>query len=286
MKKIVTLLSLLFLPLLISACNSSSQQSGESITAVGSSALQPLVEAAGEQYQTEHLGVFINVQGGGSGTGLSQIQQGAVDIGNSDLFAEEKAGIKAKALVDHKVAVVGIAPIVNPKVGVKNVSMAQLQKIFLGEITNWQQLGGKNVPIVLVNRAQGSGTRATFEKCVMQGKQPMAAQEQDSTGMVRQIVGSTPGAISYVAFSYIDKTVQGLSVDGVAPTDANVTTNQWRIWSYEHMYTKGQPKGLTKKFLAYVMSPAIQKKLVLKMGYVPMTQMKVVRDANGKVSKQ
>ncbi|MEB0327180.1 phosphate ABC transporter substrate-binding protein PstS family protein [Lacticaseibacillus paracasei] len=286
MKKIVTLLSLLFLPLLISACNSSSQQSGESITAVGSSALQPLVEAAGEQYQTEHLGVFINVQGGGSGTGLSQIQQGAVDIGNSDLFAEEKAGIKAKALVDHKVAVVGIAPIVNPKVGVKNVSMAQLQKIFLGEITNWQQLGGKNVPIVLVNRAQGSGTRATFEKWLMQGKQPMAAQEQDSTGMVRQIVGSTPGAISYVAFSYIDKTVQGLSVDGVAPTDANVTTNQWRIWSYEHMYTKGQPKGLTKKFLAYVMSPAIQKKLVLKMGYVPMTQMKVVRDANGKVSKQ
>ncbi|EPC70597.1 phosphate ABC transporter substrate-binding protein [Lacticaseibacillus paracasei subsp. paracasei Lpp126] len=274
------------MPLLISACNSSSQQSGESITAVGSSALQPLVEAAGEQYQTEHLGVFINVQGGGSGTGLSQIQQGAVDIGNSDLFAEEKAGIKAKALVDHKVAVVGIAPIVNPKVGVKNVSMAQLQKIFLGEITNWQQLGGKNVPIVLVNRAQGSGTRATFEKWVMQGKQPMAAQEQDSTGMVRQIVGSTPGAISYVAFSYIDKTVQGLSVDGVAPTDANVTTNQWRIWSYEHMYTKGQPKGLTKKFLAYVMSPAIQKKLVLKMGYVPMTQMKVVRDANGKVSKQ
>ena len=286
MKKIVTLLSLLFLPLLISACNSSSQQSGESITTVGSSALQPLVEAAGEQYQTEHLGVFINVQGGGSGTGLSQIQQGAVDIGNSDLFAEEKAGIKAKALVDHKVAVVGIAPIVNPKVGVKNVSMAQLQKIFLGEITNWQQLGGKNVPIVLVNRAQGSGTRATFEKWVMQGKQPMAAQEQDSTGMVRQIVGSTPGAISYVAFSYIDKTVQGLSVDGVAPTDANVTTNQWRIWSYEHMYTKGQPKGLTKKFLAYLMSPAIQKKLVLKMGYVPMTQMKVVRDANGKVSKQ
>lgn len=189
-------------------------------------------------------------------------------------------------MVDHKVAVVGIAPIVNPKVGVKNVSMAQLQKIFLGEITNWQQLGGKNVPIVLVNRAQGSGTRATFEKWVMQGKQPMAAQEQDSTGMVRQIVGSTPGAISYVAFSYIDKTVQGLSVDGVAPTDANVTTNQWRIWSYEHMYTKGQPKGLTKKFLSYVMSPAIQKKLVLKMGYVPMTQMKVVRDANGKVSKQ
>jgi len=287
-KKIVTLFTIMLLAFMASACGSSSnsKQSGESITAVGSSALQPLVEAAGEQYQTEHLGVFINVQGGGSGTGLSQIQQGAVDISNSDLFAEEKPGINAKKLVDHKVAVVGIAPIVNPDVGVKNVTMAQLQQIFLGQITNWKQLGGKNVPIVLVNRAQGSGTRATFEKWVLQGKQPVAAQEQDSTGMVRQIVGSTPGAISYVAFSYIDKTVQRLSVDGVAPTDTNVTTNRWRIWSYEHMYTKGQPRGLTKQFLAYIMSSPIQKKLVQKMGYIPMTQMKVVRDASGHVSKQ
>ena len=287
MKKIVTLFSIVFLALLASACGSShsSKQSGESITAVGSSALQPLVEAAGEQYQTEHLGVFINVQGGGSGTGLSQIEQGAVDIGKSDLFAEEKPGIKANALVDHKVAVVGIAPIVNPKVGVKNVSMTQLQQIFLGQITNWKQLGGKNVPIVLVNRAQGSGTRATFEKWALEGKQPIAAQEQDSTGMVRQIVGSTPGAISYVAFSYVDKTVRSLSVDGVAPTDSNVATNRWHIWSYEHMYTKGRPSGLTKRFLTYMMSPAIQKKLVQKMGYIPMTKMKVVRNASGQISR-
>lgn len=281
MKKLLGLLALISLTLL-AACGAQNS-SGESITAVGSSALQPLVEAAAEQYQTDHLGVFINVQGGGSGTGLSQIQQGAVQIGNSDLFAEEKPGIQAKKLVDHRVAVVGITPILNKKVGVKNLTVTQLRQLFTGEITNWQQVGGKNLPVVVVNRAQGSGTRATFERWVMNGRQPMAAQEQDSTGMVRSIVANTPGAVSYVAFSYVDDTVVAPALDGVTPTDQHVTTNAWPIWSYEHMYTKGQPTGLTKQFLAYIQSPAMQTKLVQKMGYIPVTAMKVQRDHAGNV---
>lgn len=281
MKKLLGLLALISLTLL-AACGAQNA-SGESITAVGSSALQPLVEAAAEQYQSDNLGVFINVQGGGSGTGLSQIQQGAVQIGNSDLFAEEKSGIQAKKLVDHRVAVVGITPIVNKKVGVKNLTVTQLRQLFTGEITNWKQVGGKNLPVVVVNRAQGSGTRATFERWVMNGRQPMAAQEQDSTGMVRSIVASTPGAVSYVAFSYVDNTVMAPSLDGVTPTDKHVTTNAWPIWSYEHMYTKGQPTGLTKKFLAYIQSPKMQTKLVAKMGYIPVTAMKVQRDHAGNV---
>lgn len=261
------------------------QSNSQSITAVGSSALQPLVEAAAEQYQSDHLGVFINVQGGGSGTGLSQIQEGAVEIGNSDLFAEEKAGINAKKLVDHRVAVVGITPIVNKAVGVSDLTVVQLRRLFTGEITNWKQVGGKDLPVVVVNRAQGSGTRATFEKWVLGDRQPMAAQEQDSTGMVRSIVASTPGAVSYVAFSYVDKTVRPLALSGVKPTDLNVTTGAWPIWSYEHMYTKGAPTGLTKKFLAYIQSATMQQKLVSKMGYIPMTAMKVERDYRGNLVK-
>ncbi|WP_373301018.1 phosphate ABC transporter substrate-binding protein PstS family protein [Lacticaseibacillus suibinensis] len=261
------------------------QSNSQSITAVGSSALQPLVEAAAEQYQSDHLGVFINVQGGGSGTGLSQIQEGAVEIGNSDLFAEEKSGINAKKLVDHRVAVVGITPIVNKAVGVSDLTVVQLRRLFTGEITNWKQVGGKDLPVVVVNRAQGSGTRATFEKWVLGDRQPMAAQEQDSTGMVRSIVASTPGAVSYVAFSYVDKTVRPLALSGVKPTDQNVTTGAWPIWSYEHMYTKGAPTGLTKKFLAYIQSATMQQKLVSKMGYIPMTAMKVERDYRGNLVK-
>lgn len=269
--------------LLLAGCQS--KQNGQSVTAVGSSALQPLIEALAEQYSTDHSGQFINVQGGGSGTGLSQIQSGAVQMGNSDLFAEEKAGIKADKLVDHRVAVVGITPVINKQLGIKNLTLTQLAKIFSGEIDNWQAVGGPDQPVVLVNRAQGSGTRTTFEQWVMKSRKTKPAQEQDSTGMVRSIVANTPGAISYLAFSYVDDSIAMVKLNGIAPTDENVMTNAWPIWSYEHVYTKGQPTGLTKRFLAYVLSDEVQHKQVGKMGYIPVAKMTVERSVDGTITK-
>ena len=257
----------------------------ESITAVGSSALQPLVEAAGEQYSAENLGKFINVQGGGSGTGLSQIAAGAVDIGNSDIFAEEGDGIDASKLVDHRVAVVGITPIVTPGTGVTNVTLEELQGIFTGEITNWKELGGKDLPITVLNRSSGSGTRATFEKWVLEeGMKSIVSQEQESSGTVRQIVANTPGTISYVAFSYVNEDVEALSINGIEPTNENVNSNDWIIWSYEHMYTNGEPTGLTKDFMDYMLSDEIQDNLIGALGYIPIKDMEVERDAEGNTS--
>lgn len=282
MKKIIRILSTMSLFVLLAGCSNWIDR-GESITAVGSSALQPLVETAAESFQANHPGRFINVQGGGSGTGLSQVQAGAVEIGNSDVFAEEKSGIDASALVDHQVATVGITPIVNQKVGLTNISMADLRRVFLGEVTNWQEVGGNDLAIVLLNRASGSGTRNTFERWVLQGETAKQSQEQDSTGMVRQIVADTPGAISYLAFSYVNETVDVLSIDGVAPTDENVMINEWVIWSYEHMYTKGAPTGLTKDFIEYILSDDVQTNIVGKLGYIPVSKMEVQRDWQGNV---
>lgn len=273
------MLSLVF-GFILTACGPVVEE--ESITAVGSSALQPLVEAAGEQYSSENIGKFINVQGGGSGTGLSQIAADAVEIGNSDIFAEEKDGIDSSKLVDHRVAVVGITPIVTPGTGVTDISLEELNKIFTGELTNWSELGGNDLPITVLNRASGSGTRATFEQWILEeGQNSIITQEQESSGTVRQIVASTPGTISYVAFSYVNEDVEALTIGGVEPTDENVKTNDWPIWSYEHMYTNGEPTGLTKDFLDYIMSEEIQSTLIEALGYIPTSQMEIERDVEG-----
>ena len=254
------------------------------ITVVGSSAMQLLAEQAGNDYRLSHPDSNIVVQGGGSGTGLSQVQAGAVEIGTSDVFAETQKGIDAKKLQNHLVAVVGIVPIVNKSAGVSNLSKQQLSDIFTGKITNWKQVGGKNQTITVINRSKGSGTRGTFEGLVLNGKKPIQAQEQDSNGTVRKIVSSTPGTISYISFPYAnDENIQKLSIDGIKPTNKNVETNRWHLWSYAHIYTKGKPNKNVQKFIDYMLGSKVQNDVVPKLGYISIDKMQVERDSNNHV---
>lgn len=252
----------------------------------GSTALQPLAAAAAEEFMNKNPKVSIQVNGGGSGTGLSQVAQGAVQIGNSDLFAEEK-NMPADQLVDHKVAVVGITAAINPKIGIKDIKKDDLIKVFTGKIKNWKELGGPDQKITLVNRPDSSGTRAVFNKLALDGATPSEGITEDASNTVKKIINETPGAIGYLAFSYLtDNTVTPLSIDGVSPTGENVLSGKFPVWAYEHAYTKGEPNELAKAFLDYMMSDEIQSSIVTKQGYLPVTQMKVERDATGKVTNK
>ena len=273
---------ILFMSLFLTGCS----QNREKITIVGSSALQPLIEQAGNDYHLAHMSSNIVVQGGGSGTGLSQVQAGAVEVGTSDVFAETQKGIDAKKLEDYPVAVVGIVPIANKGVGVKNLSTKQLSDIFTGKIKNWRQVGGKNQSIIVINRSRGSGTRSTFEDLVLNGKEAINSQEQDSNGTVKKIVNSTPGTISYISFPYAnDQNIQKISINNIQPDNRNIPTNKWPLWSYEHMYTKGKPNKATAAFIKYVLSKKVQKDLVPKIGYISVHEMKVARDSQNKITK-
>ncbi len=270
-----------------SPSESASELSG-SILATGSTAIQKLVEQAAQKFMDQHSGVSIQVQGGGSGTGLTQVSEGQADIGNSDPFAEEKLdAAKAAELVDHQVAVVAMAAVVNPDVTVDNLTKQQLVDIFTGKVTNWKDVGGADAKIQIINRPASSGTRATFEKFALGQKTEdlQGSIQEDSSGTVKKLVSETPGAIGYLALSYLDDKVKAVKYEGVEATVDNVTTGEYPIWAYEHMYTKGEPTGAVKAFLEYILSDDIQNSDVVELGYIPTGTMQVKRDAQGNVTK-
>jgi phosphate transport system substrate-binding protein len=244
------------LALLLAACGSSQSGSSSgtagnqgSISISGSTALLPLVKQAAVDYQSAHSNVKISVAGGGSRVGITQVAQRAVDIGDSDIPAQGEP-----SLVDHRVAVVTFGIIVNPQTGIKTLSTAQLRGIFGGTVTNWSQAGGQSGPITVINRPRSSGTRAVLVQNILGGHEPSeSGLTQDSSGTVAAMVAQTPGAISYVGMAYVKAgTETAISIDGVAPADANVLSGRYKYWSFEHMFTNGQPSAQVAGFIQYV----------------------------------
>jgi phosphate transport system substrate-binding protein len=226
------------------------------ITADGSTALAPLVKAVAQSYQSRCSKATITVNLGGSKTGLGDVEAGTVQIGDSDIYA--LPGMSD--LVDHQVAVVIFSVITNPDVtGVTNLTTAQIKGIFNGTITNWSQVGGPNLKIVIVNRPASSGTRATFQSYILGGPETAttsSALTSDSTGTVIQDVSQTAGSIGYAAYGPAKSAkVTILNIDGNSPTDSQVESNTYKFWNAEHMYTKGPATGLAQALIDYMLSP-------------------------------
>ena len=245
----------------------------KTISAAGSTALQPLVKLAGEEFMAKNAGVQVNISGGGSMTGLNNVASGAIEIGNSDVVAPDE--LKTAGLVDHQVCVAPFLLIVNKDVTVDSLTKAQATDIFTGKVTNWKEVGGKDAKISIIGRAASSGTRLNVEKIVMDGKKMTdAAAAQDSTGNLLTGVGQTPGAIGYIDAAYLKDTVKALKYNGVAYSMEAVISGQYPIYSFEHMYTKGEATGTVKLFLDYMMSAEFQDKKVEKSGFLPPSKVK------------
>lgn len=241
------------------------------VTASGSSALLPLAQAAADKFMESNPELVITVNGGGSGEGLKQVADGSVDIGNSDVSAEEKLDADvAKTLTDHEVAIVAMAPVVNKDLGITSLTTDQLVSIFTGKVTNWKDVGGPDEEILLVTRPSSSGTRATFKKWALNGEEEASneALETDDSGTLVQTVSTNKGAIGYVALSYLvnNTDVQAVAIDGVEPTLENAYSGEYKVWSYEHMYTNGEGSKEAQAFIEYMCGDEFASE-VEKMGY-------------------
>ncbi len=233
----------------------------ESITINGSTSVQPLAEELAKAYKAKNPNATIDIQAGGSGVGIKSAMDGVVDIGMSSraLKTEEKS------LKEFKIAVDGIAVIVNPANGIENLTMEQIKKIYMGEITDWKEVGGKAGKITVVTREEGSGTRGAFieltklevtENDKKVDKTTASAITQGSTGAVMTTVAGDPNAIGYASYgSAKAKTeVKMISVEGNACTEENIYAGTYKISRPFLMLTKVDPTGLGKDFLDFILS--------------------------------
>lgn len=240
------------------------------IQIVGSTSVQPLAEELAQVFMAKNPGVKIFVQGGGSGAGITGAINGTADIGTSSrqLKPEEAAAGIQEAVIAKD----GIVVIVHPSNSVKDLTVEQIQKIYLGEITNWKGVGGPNLRIALVNREAGSGTRGAFEEIVMgkmAGKMSNNSLVQASNGAVQQTVAITKEAIGYISLGSLDpKAVKALQVNGVTATEGNISNKTYPLWRPFLMLTKDVPKGVTKAFLDWILSPEGQK--IVARDFIPV----------------
>ena len=251
-----------------------------SITTAGSTALQPLIQDAATAYDAACSGATVTVTGGGSGTGLSQVDAGSVQIGAADVLANTKlATPDADTLVDHVVCRQGWIVVTNKDVtGVTNLTTQQNIDVWTGVDTNWKQVGGPDLPIVLIFRPQGSGTRATFKKIVLGSATEATGGQvltEDSNGAVTTAVTTTNGAVSVIGFSYYNDPankplLNGLQLDGTDATIANVGSGTYKLAADGNLYTKGAATGLTAAFLDFMMGPQVQGTIIPKDSYGPV----------------
>ncbi len=275
----------------LSACASSSAQASSTsptsyIENKGSDTIVNLALAWAEKYQTDHPDVRISVTGGGSGTGIASLINGTVDIANAsrkikdeEVTEAQKNGINP---VEHVIARDAIAVIVNPENPVNELTLQQISDIYSGKISNWKDVGGDDRPIVRLSRETNSGTHVYFLETVLRlgKKDDKTLFSMDtlllpsSEGIIAE-VRQNPNAIGYDGLGYVPEDVKKIAIATAAgeayvlPSVETVNNKTYPIARDLYMYTAGEPTGIVKTYLDWILSPEAQQ-IVLQLGFVPI----------------
>jgi len=233
----------------------------------GGTAHIPVMKEAAKLIMTANPDIRITIAGGGSGAGIKQVGEGLIDIGNAGRKATDKE-ISTYSLTMVKWAIDGVGTVVNPANPVTKLSGQQLQDIFAGKISNWKELGGEDREINLYDRDQASGTREVFwKKALNKGEVSTRTNVVVSNGAMKTAIANDPYGIGFVSVGHIDASVMPISLDGVTPTLATVQSGEYKVARGLYSLTKGEPQGLAKLFLDFMLSPTGQQ-LVSDKGFI------------------
>lgn len=259
MKKIIMFILILVSSVFLVGCGENTSE-GISVSVVGSTSVAPLAEYEAENFLRVNKDIEIAVQSVGSSAGIKAAIDGTAEIGMSsrNLKDEEKEGLK-----EFVVALDGIAVVVHPTNKIKNITKDQLLAIFQGKIKNWKEVGGKDAPIVVISREEGSGTRGAFEE--MSGLEVEKNDKKyttlysraiitDGNGSVKQNVALKENGIGYISVGSVDDSVKEIAIDGILPTDDNIKNGKYLISRPFIMLTKGEPSPEAQMFLDYILS--------------------------------
>jgi phosphate transport system substrate-binding protein len=280
----------LFLMLAFLAClySANAASTKNSIQIKGSDTMVNLAQAWAEKYMEKNPANFVAVTGGGSGTGLSSLISCTCDIAMSSRNIKEKEIVLAKQKgIDPneiKVALDGLAVVVNPNNPVTKLTIDQLAAIFTGKITNWKELGGKDERIVILSREVNSGTHVYFKEHVLRKNDPASKEEfapsalmLSSSQAIADEVAGNAAAIGYYGMGYISKRQKPLFIakdeksEYEAPTIENVISGKYPISRPLFLYTNGSPEGQVKKFIDFTLSKEGQD-IVLATDFVPLNK--------------
>ncbi len=270
MKKILIIL----LSVLFAAANIVSAEETK-IVIDGSTTVGPIAKAFAEYYMGKHKDVNITVSESGSGNGAKSLINGACDVATMSrpMKSSEKDAAKSAGImpIEHVVAIDGLSIIVHQSNPLNDITLEQIRDIYTGKITNWKELGGPDLPIVIISRDTNSGTYESFETLVLHGaKMTQKAEYMGSNGAIRQRVLNTPAAIGYVGLAFVEG-VKPLKVNGVEPTYENVQSKAYPIARPLHMYTNGRPKEGTHLYnFINLYKTEEGKRIIEDIGFVPV----------------